>query len=327
MTQLYKLHVEKNVKREQLNDEIEQVNDEKEQINDEIEQDKLAQKFAIGVYDESREYLPKDWKLISEYSNNDNGFHGEAYEKDGKVIVAFRGTEIPSKDLWADIQMARKEIPKQANSALTFYYKVEKYCTTHEINKSNITITGHSLGGSLGEFVGPTVKVKTVTFNAYGVKDIATKNMILKDENENYVKNYGNVNDVIFYSKMHNHVGKTYVLDNDKDNKHPSLKYHKAQTIPNLEDAEPYDIHKHHKFEKESMNKDRVLVVEEVRNRKNKEHNDAFSKYFRQQAQKGYTMWENDINKKVSGGEVYVHSYTRDDGTHVTDYYRSSPHK
>ena len=78
MTQLYKLHVEKNVKREQLNDEIEHVNDEKEQVNNEIEQDKLAQKFAIGVYHESREFLPKDWKLISEYSNNDNGFHREA---------------------------------------------------------------------------------------------------------------------------------------------------------------------------------------------------------------------------------------------------------
>ncbi len=329
MTQLYKLHVEKNVKREQLNDEIEHVNDEKEQVNNEIEQDKLAQKFAIGVYDESREFLPKDWKLISEYSNNDNGFHGEAYEKDGKIIIAFRGTQWYSLgDLNTDVQMIRKEIPKQANSALTFYYKVEKYCVTHDIDKSNITITGHSLGGSLGEFVGPTVKVKTVTFNAYGVKDIAERNMILKGENENYVKNYGDVNDRTFYTKMHNHVGKTYVLDNDKDNKVlRNKKYHKAETIQNLEDAEPYDIHKHHKFEKESMHKDRVLVVEEVRKRKNKERNDAFSKYFRQQAQKGYTMWEQDINKKVSGGEVYVHSYTRDDGTYVTDYYRSSPNR
>ncbi len=313
MAQTYKLHAEINVQ--------------KPPVNNEIEQDKLAQKFAIGVYNESREFLPKDWKLISEYSNNDNGFHGEAYEKDGKIIIAFRGTN-DRKDLFdSDIQMLRRQIPNQTDSALHLYYQVEKYCKKHNIDKSNIKITGHSLGGSLGEIVGSTVKVKTVTFNAYGVKDIAEKYRVLKGGDESYVKNYGDVNDAVFYSRMHNHVGKTYVLDNDKDNKHPSLKYHKAQTIPNLEDAEPYDIHKHHKFEKESMNKDRVLVVEEVRNRKNKEHNDAFSKYFRQQAQKGYTMWKNDINKKVSGGEVYVHSYTRDDGTHVTDYYRSSPHK
>ena len=294
----------------------------------EVEDAKLAQKFAIGVYDDSREFLPKDWKFIGEYSN-DNGFHGEAYEKDGKVIITFRGTQWQSLNDWkADKQMIQKEIPKQANSALKFYYQVEKYCLAHGIDKSNITITGHSLGGSNGEFVGPTVGVKAITFNAYGIKDIAERNMILKGGNENYVTNYGDVNDATFYTKMHNHVGKTYVLDNDKENRilRPR-KYHFAQTMPNLEDAELYDIHRHHKFEKESMHPDRVLVVEEVMRRRNKEQNDAFSHYFLQQAKRGYTMWEREIDKKVSGGEVYVHSYTRGDGTHVTDYYRSYPNR
>ena len=92
-----------------------------------------------------------------------------------------------------------------------------------------------------------------------------------------------------------------------------------------IRDAELYDMSKHHKFEKESMHPDRVLVVEEVMRRKNKDSNDAFSHYFLQQAKKGYTMWEKDVSRSVSGGDVYVHSYTRSDGTHVTDYYRSRP--
>ena len=32
-----------------------------------------------------------------------------------------------------------------------------------------------------------------------------------------------------------------------------------------------------------------------------------------------------ELNRASSSGDVYVHSYTRSDGTHVTDYYRSRP--
>jgi predicted esterase YcpF (UPF0227 family) len=223
--------------------------------------------------------------------------------------------------------MGRRKVPNQAKSALNFYYEVEKYTREKGIDKSNITITGHSLGGSLGEIVGPTVGIKTVTFNAYGVKDIAEKYNALNLNNINYVTNYGNVNDRTFYTRMHNHVGKTYVLDNFIENDSPKInKYHKAEYLINLKDAELYDIHRHHKFEKESMHPDRVLVVEDViRNSIN--HHNAFAHYFLQQAKRGYTMWEREIDKKVSGGDVYVHSYTRGDGTHVTDYYRSYPNR
>ncbi len=293
----------------------------------EVEDAKLTQNFAIGVYNGNKSKIPDGWKLIKEESLS-NGFHAEAYEKDGKVIIAFRGTELTNlNDLWADSQMVRRKVPDQAKSALDFYYEIEKYCKEKDIDKSNITITGHSLGGSCGEIVGPIVGVKTITFNAYGVKDIAKKYNALKLNNIDYVTNYGNVNDAIFYSRMHNNVGKTYIIDNDITNKNPSLKYHFIENMGDVEDAELYDMSRHHKFEKESMHPNRVLVVEEVMKRGNSDHNDAFSHYFLEQARKGYTMWKREIEKKVSGGEVYVHSYTRSDGTHVTDYYRRYPQR
>ncbi len=69
-----------------------------------------------------------------------------------------------------------------------------------------------------------------MTVGAYGVKDIAESYRVLKGGNENLVKNYGDVNDALFYSRKHNHVGKTYVLDNDKENKIlKPRKYHYAQ--------------------------------------------------------------------------------------------------
>ena len=303
-----------------------QKSDIKRPSSQEVEEAKLAQKFAIGVYDGNEGEIPSGWKLVKQV-DLDNGFHGEAYEKDGKVIIAFRGTNNP-KDWDDDIAMWFKQVPAQAKSALDFYYEVEKYCKENGIDKSNITITGHSLGGSSGEIVGSIAGVKTITFNAYGVKDIAEKYNALNLNNINYVTNYGNVNDRTFYTSMHNHVGKTYVLDNFTENDSPKIKkYHKAEYLVNLEDAELYDMSRHHKFEKESMHPDRVLVVEEVMKRENKDHNDAFFHYFLQQAKRGYTMWEREIDKKVSGGDVYVHSYTRDDGTHVSDYYRSYPHR
>ncbi len=37
--------------------------------------------------------IPKDWIKVSEYDKK-SGFHGEAFYKDGKVVIAMRGTEI-----------------------------------------------------------------------------------------------------------------------------------------------------------------------------------------------------------------------------------------
>ena len=40
-------------------------------------------------------------------------------------------------------------------------------------------MTGHSLGGSLAQIVGALYDVETVTFNAYGVKDVIKTNQAI----------------------------------------------------------------------------------------------------------------------------------------------------
>ena len=160
MTKTYNLYIQKS--------------DIKRPSSQEVEEAKFVQKFAIGVYDGNKGEIPSGWKLVKQV-DLDNGFHGEAYETDGKVIIAFRGTD-KLNDVDDDIVMGLfKQVPAQAKSALDFYYEVEKYCREKGIDKSNIIITGHSLGGSNGEIVGPIAGVKTITFNAYGVKDITKR--------------------------------------------------------------------------------------------------------------------------------------------------------
>ena len=88
--------------------------------SEEIKNAELAKKFAIGVYPFNKKNIPQGWNIINQTSKP-NGFHGEAYEKDGKIIISFRGTEFYQPQDWvADSQMIRKKIPNQAKSALNF---------------------------------------------------------------------------------------------------------------------------------------------------------------------------------------------------------------
>ncbi len=295
-----------------------------------LQKDNEMKQFALGVYDKdkNRNQLPSDWLCFAQHEEKINGFYGEAYIKNGKIVIVFRGTNNPFNDFVdSDIDMFLKKIPTQAKAALKFYYEVEAKCKSLGYNVEDIIITGHSLGGSLVQYICYLTGREGVTFNAFGVKDMVETFSVIKNKRVN-IRNYGNVNDWTFYHNLHQQLGETFVIDTNKYETEPRLKkYHKIEDMGDIKDAEPYDMSRHHKFEKECMNPDRVLVVEEVMNRKNGKNNDAFSNYFLEQARKNMTMWEKDIDRKVASGEVYVHAYTRDDGTHVRDYYRSYPNR
>ena len=314
MTQLFCLSTEKNVCKKHLDEEM-------------IKNDKLLQKFAIGVYKNRRYELPLDWKCILTSNSNESwGFHAEAYEKNGKIILVYRGTNDIMDIGGADRQMFLRQVPDQAKKALNFYYEVERYCKKYGIDPENITITGHSLGGSLAQIIAKITNRKAVTFNAYGIRDIAERFGLLKSYYPPKIRNYGNANDWTFASRLHLQIGDTYVIDTNKyDTELYPLKYHFIETMGDIAEAEPYDRRKHHKNISENMDSNRVLVVEEVIDRKNKKDDDVFSYYFLNQVKKGMFMWERDIEKNIRSGKVYVHEYTKQDGTYVREYYRRWP--
>ena len=67
--------------------------------------------LAQGVYKGNEKSLPKDWIKVSEFDKK-SGFHGEAFYKDGKVVIAMRGSD-DKNDLANDIEMAKKKLPNQ----------------------------------------------------------------------------------------------------------------------------------------------------------------------------------------------------------------------
>lgn len=201
--------------------------------------------LSMGVYKGNEKSIPRDWIKISEYDKK-NGFHGEAFYKDGKVVIAMRGTEKEDKKDWQnDINMGVKKLPNQYVDAQKFYEKVKK-----DFPDQEIIFTGHSLGGSLAQLMSNKTGHETVTFNAYGVRDILQGNV--RDNLEN-IRNYGNVDDSTFNLNLRNQLGKTYVIGYGKDSEYITkspegdylggtkpLEHHFIETMGDLEDAVEY---------------------------------------------------------------------------------------
>ena len=199
--------------------------------------------LAQGVYKGNEKSIPKDWIKVSEYDKK-SGFHGEAFYKDGKVVIAMRGTdEFVNDFVKEDIgHLAMKKLPNQYVDAQKFYEKVRK-----DFPNQEIIFTGHSLGGSLAQLMSNKTGHETVTFNAYGVRDILQGNV--RDNLDN-IRNYGNVDDSTYNLNLRNQLGKTYVIGYGKGSEYitkspegdylggtkPSQK-HFIETMGNLEDA------------------------------------------------------------------------------------------
>ena len=110
------------------------------------------------------------------------GYQGTAYQKlgtdgqpVGEVIIAHRGTEFdrePIKDGLVDYGMVTVGLNAQATDAEMFTKRVMQKARAWADLKHqpiDITVTGHSLGGTLAEFTAHKFHLRGETFNAYGV--------------------------------------------------------------------------------------------------------------------------------------------------------------
>lgn len=126
------------------------------------------------------------YRVIDTVNHSQSGFEATAYQRveTGEVVIAYRGTEAaklklwdePTKDLGADYQMVRDQANKQLPNAEAFTDRVmqnvranaEKY---HQ-PAPQITVTGHSLGGTLAEIEASRHRLGGAGFNAYGAADL-----------------------------------------------------------------------------------------------------------------------------------------------------------
>lgn len=120
------------------------------------------------------------YKAIDAMDNPATGFQATAYRRldTNEVVIAYRGTEFdrePVHDGGVDAGMVLTGVNLQAHDAATFTQRVldaEKIDAAVNHHPVNVSVTGHSLGGTLAEIEAAKFGLKGETFNAYGAASL-----------------------------------------------------------------------------------------------------------------------------------------------------------
>lgn len=121
--------------------------------------------LSLRTYRPAEPY-PDGWKyeLVATGTNDATGFYAEVHrDVAGTLLVAYRGTANHLGAL-ADLQMGFGLRPRQFDDATRFYEAVRMRWPS-----ATVVLTGHSLGGSLAQYVAATRGLRAGTFNAFGV--------------------------------------------------------------------------------------------------------------------------------------------------------------
>lgn len=134
--------------------------------------------------------VPDGWRVIAEeswsgdnrtYRNGTEGFTARAYQNGSQVIIAYAGTD-PKDALgdWANnLEMGRGAMSTQANLAAKFYHEVKA-----QTGSTDITFTGHSLGGGLAGLMGLFFDKKAFIFDHAPFKNAATSTRAIESNEE-----------------------------------------------------------------------------------------------------------------------------------------------
>lgn len=139
----------------------------------------------------------KEWKYQEQAFSKD-GLFVAIYSNEKDTVFAIRGTE-DFNDVKTDFKMKLHLDNSQFQSAFIYYLKIKpKY--------RNIIFTGHSLGGSIAQYLGTITGNETVTYEAYGVADN------YKPKYTSNIINFGNLYNPFFIVNFKNHIGKNYIM-------------------------------------------------------------------------------------------------------------------
>jgi hypothetical protein len=111
--------------------------------------------------------------LITDHSNDPGtGYQGTAYQRldTGEIIIAHRGTEFdrePLHDGGVDAGMVLAGVNAQSSDAMAFTKRVIEHAQ-QQSPPLHVSVTGHSLGGTLAEITASRYDLQGETFNAYG---------------------------------------------------------------------------------------------------------------------------------------------------------------
>lgn len=107
--------------------------------------------------------------------SSSSGCTGTAYrDTDGHIIIAFQGTSTAAEVNLDSQILSGDKVSAIAglSDALAFTAKVEAAAAAQGISTSDISVTGHSLGGTLAEYVGSQTGLGGASFAGSGVSDL-----------------------------------------------------------------------------------------------------------------------------------------------------------
>lgn len=192
--------------------------------------------LADDVYNDRKQYEDPDkrkqplligdrqYHVLKIVENKNNGFYGAVYQDkhSGEMIVAYRGTEPKDLQDWkTDVSMVADNVnPQMADAYELTRWAVKKQKEFNEFDKSitvQLSVTGHSLGGTHAQMMAYSFGLKADTFNAYGAVGLSVKmadgrlSQVPKSEN-NQVSNHLLKGDPV--SPHNDHFGKIYLYPN-----------------------------------------------------------------------------------------------------------------
>lgn len=189
-----------------------------------------TQAHAALAVDAYKTYPPDDWEKgveldgleyrILDQVSTGSGYQGTLYQRKdtGEMIVAHRGTEFDRElvrdGLLADGGMVVLGVNGQGQDAIEFTRRAIERANFINGDRSEIhslTVTGHSLGGTLAQITAHRFGLKGETFNAYGAAGLASDLPAGGDQVINHVRATD------FVSAASKHVGEVRVYAHQQD--------------------------------------------------------------------------------------------------------------
>lgn len=132
--------------------------------------------YHASQLDKDIEFRGVHYQAIDYADDALTGFQATAYQRTDthEIIIAFRGTEFdrqPVRDGGVDAGMVLAGVNAQTPDALAFTQRIMDRAKELEQRGGqpvNVTVTGHSLGGTLAEIAAAKYGLKGETFNSYG---------------------------------------------------------------------------------------------------------------------------------------------------------------
>ena len=130
------------------------------------EKNKIYKQFQDSIYGKAT--VPAGYDLLFDYDNHESGFVGKVYIKGNHIVVATKGTDIPSWTDWKnDLAVTwKKHVPQQFYDYVDIYKKIQN--VKKIVPDVKTTWLGYSLTGNPAQMMGVLTGDETVCFAPLG---------------------------------------------------------------------------------------------------------------------------------------------------------------